>query len=116
MKGRTAPESLLARNLRGGALRVRRRESASFELETSQLRAALGASSQPLLIIDEIDHVWFANAAAARLFATPLEQLQHSDLHRHLAVGQTSTGIGNTVLGPGAQAQAPRTRELMLAD
>jgi nitrogen-specific signal transduction histidine kinase len=114
MKDRSAQESFLGDAARGGGIRLGRRCGSGVELEAPQLRAALGGSPQPVLIVDGFDRICFANEAAARLLSTGVERLQQTDVQRHLLAKD-----GSSALAEGALRQVdqePRVVELTLRD
>src|SRR5689334_20009271 len=84
MKGQSARDALASSVNRASGVHGRRRYSSDFELDAPQLRAALSASTQPLLIIDALDRIAFANSAAERLLGSAEVPLEHSDVDRHL--------------------------------
>lgn len=114
MKDRAAQQPLLGNAARGSGIRVRRRYGSGFELEASQLRAALGGSPQPLLIVDGFDHICFANEAAARLLSTDIERLHHTDVQHHFSAKDGEGGLADGALR--RVEQGPRIIELTLRD
>jgi nitrogen-specific signal transduction histidine kinase len=113
MKHKSVELPLTATRL-GGKINLRRRSAPGAELGPAVLTAAMSCSTEPLLILDELDRICFANAAAGELLAKPAERLRQSAFQSHLRAHDRSGEAGTHAL---QQAQrGTQSLELSLLD